>query len=256
MHMSSSRPGPEPAWFDWAPLNDRALLITKTIDGKGRVSIVDLADHTATDLPFDLDVASATWRPNHDQLVVSTNDLAKTDEVITRHFWVVNADGSGTPRPIRVSQYAINEPSLSPDGTKLAYATWEPFVEGRIHVVDIDAGDDHSITTDAQDGYVWLNPQFSPDGTHILVLRFFQSTTRSQVALLPADRRRVGNRHGPDRPRTRLPIHSSHPTGRRSLPSTRPSSRPGCSTPTASNGHEAPFSAIGGAGATWQRRAP
>ena len=144
-------------------------------------------DHTATDLPFDLDVASATWRPNHDQLVVSTNDLAKTDEVVTRHFWVINADGSGTPRPIRVSQYAINEPSLSPDGTKLAYATWEPFVEGRIHVVDIDAGDDHSITTDAQDGYVWLNPQFSPDGTHILAQRFFQSTDRSQVALLPAD---------------------------------------------------------------------
>ena len=54
-----------------------------------------------TTLDLDLDVAAATWRPNHDQLVLTT---VPGDN---RRFWVVNIDGTGR-REIPVSPYAIN----------------------------------------------------------------------------------------------------------------------------------------------------
>ena len=167
-------------WFEWSPTDDRAV-ITPTVDGKGTIAVVNLADRSRTNIPTDLDVAAASWRPNHEQLVVT----AKSGDNST--FWVINADGSGK-RPIPVSPYAINTPALSPDGGQLAYATWEPGgVEGRIRIVDIDTGGDRSLTPNVYDGYVWQNPWFSPDGTHLLLPRFLQGTTSSQVAILTTD---------------------------------------------------------------------
>ena len=172
--------GTDVGWFEWSPTDDRAV-ITPTVDGKGTIAIVNLADGNRTAVSTDLDVVAASWRPNHDQFVVT----AKSDGNST--FWVINTDGSGK-RPIPVSPYAINTPALSPDGTKLTYATWEPDgIEGRIRSVDIDTGGDRTMTPGIHDGYVWQNPWFSPDGTRILVDRFIQGTVTSQMAILATD---------------------------------------------------------------------
>ena len=79
---------------------------------------------TATDLPF----RSGRRRPRRGaepRPVRRQTDDGQDNGAST------GTSGSSTPTgrargPIPVSPYAINEPTLSPDGTKLAYATWEP----------------------------------------------------------------------------------------------------------------------------------
>ena len=45
-------------WFEWSPTDDRAV-ITPTVDGKGTLAIVNLADRSRTNIPIDLDVTAA-----------------------------------------------------------------------------------------------------------------------------------------------------------------------------------------------------
>jgi hypothetical protein len=238
--------GPDISWFEWAPSLDRAVL-TESVNGKGTVATVDLVTGALTPLPLDLDVDAAMWRPNHDQIVVT----AKAGD--NRTFWVVDSDGTNL-RQIRASEYAINEPTLSSDGTRLAYATWEPVVEGRIRVVDIDAGGDHSITTDNIDHYVWQSPAFSPDGAKILVHRVIQGTYRTQVAILAADGVGRATAMGPETDNTPAnPFFS--PDGTQIL-----IEYPALKTfwifdADGQHGHEAPFASISGAGWSWQRLA-
>jgi RNA polymerase sigma factor (sigma-70 family) len=195
-----------------------------------------------------LDVQAAMWRPNHDQIVVT----AKTGDNVT--FWVVDSDGT-KQRQIPVSKYAINVPTLSPDGTRLAYATWEPVVEGRIRVVDIDAGGDRAITSDDTDHYVWQTPAFSPDGAQILVHRFFQGTYDSQVAMLRADGAGPAIAMGPVT--TNPPANPFFsPDGTQILAEYPTLKTFWIFDANGQNGHEAPFKAISGGGATWQRLAP
>jgi Tol biopolymer transport system component len=232
-------------WFEWSPTDDRATIIP-TINGKGTIAIVNLADRTRLTVPVDLDVTGASWRPNHDQFVVTAKSGGNST------FWVVNTDGSGK-RQIPVSPYAINTPALSPDGTKLAYATWEPDgIEGRIRIVDIDAGGDHTLTPGDHDGYVWQNPWFSPDGTRILVDRFLQGTLTSQVAILATDGSGAATLIGPT---TENPpadaIYS--PDGTTIIATYSNAGETWTFDADGTNPQKAPFVAI--RGQTWQRQA-
>jgi len=246
-------PRPELTQFDWEPFNDRALMVTKTIDGQGRVSIVDPVDRTSIVLPFDLDITSATWRPNHDQLVVSTNALVSTNGVTNRQYWVVNADGSGSPRQIAVSQYAINDPTLSPDGTKLAYATWEPN-PGPVRLVDIDDGGDRPLTTNEFQTYLWQDPSFSPDGTKVLVHQFIQNTDPpvAQLAVIDVVDGRVTTM-GPTTENPQ-PEMGFSPDGTKILATYPTTSTTWMFDAKSGTGQVVPFAAINGA--TWQRLAP
>lgn len=242
--------GTDVNWFDWMPNSDRVLMTT-TIGGKGTISIVNVADRKTTQLPLDLDVTAASWRPNHDQIVVTARDGDNST------FWVVNSDGKGLRR-IQVSEYAINEPTLSPDGTRLAYATWEPTsLPGRIRVVNIDTGSDHALTTDDGDGAVWQSPQFSPDGTKLLLNRFNAGSdpVTSQLAVMAVDGDGSASVMGPT---TENPAANTFfsPDGNRILAEYPALKTTWMFDADGRNGHEAPFSAIGGAGASWQRRAP
>jgi len=236
-------------WFEWSPSSDRALII-ETIAGKKRLSIVDVANGRSTRLGLELDVQAAAWRPIHDEIIVTA---AAGD---ARTFWVVNADGSGVPRQIPVSPYAINEPTLSPDGTTLAYATWEPTaLPGRIRVVDIDAGGDHAITTVDGDGAIWQSPQFSPDGTHLLVYRFIATSGSdpggAQLAIMDAaDGSAITMGPVSENPQ---PAAIFSPDGTKIVADYPALHATWMFDADGQNGHEAPFSAIGGAGATWQR---
>ncbi len=235
-------------WFEWSPNRDQAVFV-ELADGKGSVSIADLATKARKALPLDLDVAAAMWRPNHDQIIVTANAGS------SHTFWIVNADGTGR-RQIPVSEYAINEPTLSPDGKTLAYATWEPGIQGRIRAVDINSGIDRSITTNPADGFVWQSPQFSPDGSHLLLYRFGMNTDPvvSRLAIMDID----------DGSATVMgPVSENPPPAVLFSPdgTTIVAEYPALKTTwifdaDGTNGHEAPFAAIGGGGIGWQRAAP
>ena len=240
--------GTDIGWFEWAPNGERAL-ITPKVDGKGTISLVDLADGKSTTLPLDLDVTAASWRPNHDQIVVT----AKAGDNST--YWVINADGSGEPRQVLVSEYAINEPTLSPDGTRLAYATWEP-VAGPIRVVDIDKGGDRPLaTTDVYHTYLWQGPQFSPDGTKLLVHRFVQNTDPvvSQLVVIAVDGDGSEITVGPTTVNPQ-PDATFSPDGTRILATFPTTTTTWIFDSDGRNGRQMPLTAI--AGASWQRRAP
>lgn len=232
--------------FEWAPDGDRAL-ITPTVNGKGTISLVDLADGKSTTLALDLDVTAASWRPNHDQLIVT----AKAADNVT--YWVVNANGSGAPRQILTSKYAINAPAVSPDGTRLAYATWEP-VQGPIRVVDIDKGGDRPLsTTDVYHYSGWQGPQFSPQGATILVHRFIADTSQLVVIAVDGDgsETTVG-------PRTEAgetwPDATFSPDGTKILATYPSTSTTWMFDADGRNGRQMPLTAV--AGASWQRQAP
>ena len=240
--------GTEIDWFDWSPNRDQAIFV-EMAGTKGSVSIADLATGTRKGLKVDLDVWRPMWRPNRDQLILTTEVGGN------RAFWVVNTDGTGL-RQIPVSEYAINEPTLSPDGRTLAYATWEPGVEGRIRAVDIDSGNDRSLTTNGADGFVWQSPLFSPDGSHLLVNRFAKGgdPVVSQLALMDIDDGSAS---------VMGPISQNPPPAVLFSPdgTTIISEYPALKTTwifdaDGTNGHEAPFAAIGGGGIGWQRAAP
>lgn len=239
-------------WFEWSPTSEHALIV-ETIAGKKALSIVNVMDGRSTRLGLDLDVQAAAWRPIHDEIVVT----AKAGDA--RTFWVISADGSGTPRQILVSPYAINEPTLSPDGSKLAYATWEPTaLPGRIRVVDIDNGGDHAITTVDGDGAIWQTPQFSPDGTHLLVYRFIATSGNdpggAHLAIMDvADGSATTMGPLSQNPQ---PAAIFSPDGTKIVADYPALNATWMFDSDGQNGHEAPFSAIGGAGASWQRVAP
>jgi hypothetical protein len=168
--------------FDWSPDGAHAV-VTQPNDAAYPIAILDIDAGTTTPVAFDHKVRTVAWRPNHDEFIVTA---AVGDS--NSSFWVIETDGS-EPRQIQTSVYAISEPTLSPDGGTLAYATWEPTEpKGRIRAVDIDSGDDRAVTTDDSDGFTWQAPQFSPDGTHLLLYRFQPaSVPLARVAIMDID---------------------------------------------------------------------
>ena len=260
MPMSSSRPAPTRLVRLGADQRPGAPH-REDVDGKGRISIVNLADQTATDLPFDLDVASATWRPNHEQLVVAPTIRSASTVSSTA------TSGSSTPtgrarrgrsrfRSTRSTSRACRPTARSSSmrpgsrSSKVGSTSW--ISTGRQRPFDHDR--------QPRTGMSGRTHSSRPTGRRSWSARFFQSTTRSQVALLPADRRRVTAawpRWDRQR-RIRQPeIHSSHLTVRRSSPSyPTPQARHGCSTRR--RVQRAGGSVLGHqrCRATWQRRAP
>jgi dipeptidyl aminopeptidase/acylaminoacyl peptidase len=148
-------------------------------------------------LDVGMQIEHPYWRPRHDQLVFAAEQPAGQ-----RAYFLVNADGTNTRRIEGVAPGAINDPQFSSDGSKLAYATWGTGDGSgeRIHVLDIDTGSDTLATPDADDGYLWQDVLFSPDGTKLLTKRFLPGTYTYQLAIVPADGRGEVVLVGPEQP--------------------------------------------------------
>ncbi len=234
--------------LEMSPTNDR-VLVTRKIGDTGTLSILDVASATSTPLDLGLNVVSAAWRPNHDQLVIGA------DGATGHGFYVVNPDGSGE-RPIAVSQDAIIAPTISPDGSQLAYATWEPTSPpGRIRVVDIDRGGDHALTTNQNDGYTWQSPQFSPDGKTLLLYQFNDGSNpvTAQLAVMAVDGDGTATAMGPvsENPQ---PQAIFSPDGTKILATYSTLAATWMFDADGRNGRQVPFTET--FGQTWQRQAP
>ena len=185
---------PKPVeWAEWSDDSTR-IVATRLLGGSTETLIANVLDGSSTVLDLGIDVEHPYWRPGHDQIVFS---VALVDA--SRAYYLANADGSDLHQIEGVSGNAINDPTLSPDGSKLAYATWGSG-DGTgedIHVLDIETG--HETIATPVDGYSYQDAVFSPDGTKILTARF-QPFGPIQLAIVPADGRgRV------------IPIGPSHP---------------------------------------------
>ena len=118
-------------------------------------------------------------------------------------------------------------------------------------MVDIDAGGDHTLTPGTHDGLVWQSPWFSPDGTHLLLPRFMQGTTTSQVAILATDGSGTATVMGPttDNP----PGDAMYsPDGTTIIATYSTAGVTWTFDADGTNGHQAPYAAV--RGQTWSGR--
>jgi Tol biopolymer transport system component len=164
-----AEPAPEISWFEWSPTGDR-IALARNGDPANQVTIMDPSDGSTTTFQLEIEVASAVWRPNHDQLVITTRGMVPGGSA-DQGFYLLGSDGTGLT-PIVVGPAVINDPTLSPDGTKLAYSTWETAAEGRTQILDIDLGTEAGVDFAPDFDFTDLNPIFSPDGKSFVVERY------------------------------------------------------------------------------------
>ena len=141
----------------------------------------------------------------------------------------VPAMAGGGLRPFAISADAINEAWLSPDGSKLVYVTWGSGEgqQGRIHTVDLDTGTETALMFEGSAGTNELEPQFSPDGSRLVVTRYDDDGGR--VTVVPAGCPRIRGPDGSDlsQPGRRRPLVA----GRDPAPGRLPHRRSGLAIP-------------------------
>lgn len=89
-------------------------------------------------------------------------------------IYQMNADGSGK----KVLIENASEPAFSPDGNRLAYASWRSDAVG-LHIRDMRTGEDKQLTGNSNDAY----PSWSPDGSQIV----FWDITDDSILTIRAD---------------------------------------------------------------------
>ena len=168
---------PDVEWFEWSPSGDR-VVVQRIVGTDVVTSVVDVATGESRTLDFGMEIHGPIWRPNHDQIVFTSEDLG------SQGFYIVDAEGT-EPTWIQTALGTVNSPSLSPDGRSIAYATWETGVDGRqgrIHVLDLETGKDREPAWAGSAGTEELTPMFSPDGTRLLIERYAVDGYRLVVA--------------------------------------------------------------------------
>jgi Tol biopolymer transport system component len=162
--------------FEWSPTGDR-FVIQREGDAR-RLTFVETATGATSDVQLPMEVGSVMWRPGTEQLVVTADARGGVG------YFLVNVDGTGW-RPVEDSGKAVNPPSISPDGSKLAFTTWQTGAEGRLHIVDIDSLQDSGVDFDPGYPYTDLQPLFSPDGKSVALERYPDDTY--QLTIVPID---------------------------------------------------------------------
>jgi Tol biopolymer transport system component len=94
----------------------RSNIYVMDADG-GNVRAVTNFDNSASDYR----VYDPAWSPDGTKLVFVGSAMGETSGLV-----VVNADGSGTRRPILEGSTEVADPAWSPDGTRIAYVGREP----------------------------------------------------------------------------------------------------------------------------------
>lgn len=166
-------PSAEIRSFDWSPTGDQ-MVVLRDRDPLGQVTLVDAETGAPTTFTVDFPVMAATFRPESDELILTGAEAA----------YVIGVDGTGL-RTLLEDPAWLDQYSISPDGSLLAYATWSDGAEGRIHVVDIDSGVERPIDFDPGFAYTDLTPAFMPDGEALLVERY--DATGYRPTIVPLD---------------------------------------------------------------------
>jgi len=162
--------------FDWSPSGAQVAAVGDVFPGSVRNITILATDGSATrTLDLGLNVSDVAWRPNGHELVF------KGEKNATYGLYLVNADGSGLRAiaPVNDLQYGWREPTLSQDGSLVTFSrSLSPSDDG-IHVLAVDSGVDRLLGIDG------ALPQFSPDGTRLVIQRW--EGGKNQLAVLPLD---------------------------------------------------------------------
>lgn len=156
---------------DWAPDGTRIAFRSRR-DDRFEVSVIDFRVRDAAGRPVVTDVARPTdnaqssqpaWFPDMSGIVYRRT---QTPAGPTRaDLWAMDVDGTNR-RPLYVAPEDQWYPSLSPDKTKLLFATSQPPTGRSIHVMDIATGAVRTLFDHSAASFDSA-PAWSPDGNRI-----------------------------------------------------------------------------------------
>lgn len=151
---------------------------------KGKIQRMSLSDGKAAIIPFKAQVSQTIgeevyFRYKIEDTPTVTARIARSPVLSPDRstiafcafgkIWLKKVAG-GTPWRLTQSEHSEFSPSWSPDGARIAYATWHPTKGGGVNVVDANGGTPRTLTSAKA---YYGGTLFTPDGRNVL----FISTT-------------------------------------------------------------------------------
>jgi dipeptidyl aminopeptidase/acylaminoacyl peptidase len=148
----------------WGPDGDRILVAEE-----GLLYVIDVGSGTSVRHSLGIDIESISWRPNHEQALLSVLEGPVMDG---HEAYLVDTDGTR----LRSLPAWAAWGDWSPDGSTIAYnvptgpTAQDVYPDFVIHLLDVDSGVDRELTFDEHPGSHTVRG-WSPDGSRLLVWR-------------------------------------------------------------------------------------
>jgi Tol biopolymer transport system component len=178
-------------WGAWSP-DDTTLAVHQSLEGRPTLAVVaaDGSGSRTLGLGAVEPAGYVDWRPTEGQeLIFTAHPTAGSTDL---GFYAIHPDGTGLRRigDIRTGesqvaplQISLQNPVLSPDGSTVAYWSWESKDGGEpgsyMHIRDLVTGQDRRLWLDPASEPEDL-PHFSPDGQSLLFTVYHPTSALQQ----------------------------------------------------------------------------
>lgn len=191
-------PEPLSALAQWSFSPDGRSIVALATGDTGPVVLVVPTDGTGTPASFEVGATMDDTPPQYSPDGSEILFIGKQPGETYRGVYALDP-ATGAVRPIIAASATvdIHGASWSPDGTHVAYGTYDPNADGisaRTRVAAADGSGDVAVDTHpdsiADGGSAWSN-----DGTRLIINRFYPSTDAAEVirsVVVPIDRSGVG----------------------------------------------------------------
>ena len=172
--------------YDWTPAGDAIVIWAQggfwkvPVNGDMVESIpftAEVEQRIHEGLRYRVDVAPDTWRARMLRNVTTSPDGRVVAYDALGKIWVV--EGNGQPRRLTSTGDDVHEmaPSFSPDGGRIAYATWSDATGGRVRVIGVNGRGGRDVVTER--GH-YTGPSWSPDASRIVYQKVGGNSIRGQ----------------------------------------------------------------------------